>query len=169
MPYKVPLVGKVTFVAPVEVKVIEFAPEVANVEPFASVNVPVVVLIVAPFTLVGVIAPKVNVIAGVVVAVATEPLTPFAVTTETEVTVPPPEALKTPPLKLKPEPIVNSSTLPVPAVERPKSLAVAICWNLLNVTAFVEIVVVIGLAPEPVTSPVKVMLPPPVPPKVGSV
>lgn len=36
----------------------------------------------------GVIAPNVNVIAGVVVDVATEPETPFAVVTETEVTVP---------------------------------------------------------------------------------
>ena len=41
---------------------------------------------------VGVIAPSVNVIAGVVVEVATEPLTPFAVVTETEVTVPVPGA-----------------------------------------------------------------------------
>lgn len=40
------------------------------------------------FTDDGVIAPKVNVIAGVVVAVATEPETPLAVTTETDVTVP---------------------------------------------------------------------------------
>ena len=37
---------------------------------------------------VGVIAPSVRVIAGVVVAVATEPLTPLAVVTETDVTVP---------------------------------------------------------------------------------
>lgn len=40
------------------------------------------------FTLVGVIAPSVIVIAGVLVAVATDPDTPFAVVTETEVTVP---------------------------------------------------------------------------------
>ena len=38
----------------------------------------------------GVIAPKVKVIAGVVVAVATVPETPLAVTTETLVTVPDP-------------------------------------------------------------------------------
>jgi hypothetical protein len=42
---------------------------------------------------VGVIAPSENVIAGVVVAVATLPETPLAVTTETEVTVPPPAEL----------------------------------------------------------------------------
>jgi hypothetical protein len=41
-----------------------------------------------PFMLVGVIAPSVKVMAGVVVAVATEPETPFAVVTETEDTVP---------------------------------------------------------------------------------
>ena len=41
-------------------------------------------------TLVGVTAPRVSVIAGVVVGVATEPETPFAVTTLTLVTVPPP-------------------------------------------------------------------------------
>jgi hypothetical protein len=35
-------------------------------------------------------SPRVKVIAGVVVSVATEPDTPFAVTTETEVTVPEP-------------------------------------------------------------------------------
>ena len=40
------------------------------------------------FTEVGVIAPKVSVIAGVVPAVATVPDTPLAVVTETVVTVP---------------------------------------------------------------------------------
>ena len=39
-------------------------------------------------TEIGVIAPKVKVMAGVVVAVATVPLTPFAGTTETDVTLP---------------------------------------------------------------------------------
>jgi hypothetical protein len=39
---------------------------------------------------VGVIAPRDKLIAGVVVAVATEPDTPFAVTTDTDVTVPEP-------------------------------------------------------------------------------
>lgn len=43
---------------------------------------------VTPFTVVGVIAPKVRVMAGVVVAVATLPDIPFAVTIETVVTVP---------------------------------------------------------------------------------
>ena len=47
---------------------------------------------VSPFTVVGVIAPRVRVIAGVVVAVATEPETPFAVVTDTLVTVPIPAA-----------------------------------------------------------------------------
>jgi hypothetical protein len=46
----VPVVGSVTFVAPVEVRVIEFAPLVASVEPFAIVSVPVLDDIVKPFT-----------------------------------------------------------------------------------------------------------------------
>ena len=45
-------------------------------------------------TLVGVIAPSVRLIAGVVVEVATVPDTPFAVLTETDVTVPPASATK---------------------------------------------------------------------------
>ena len=43
-----------------------------------------------PFTEVGVIAPSVNVIAGVVDGFATVPEIPFAVTTDTFVTVPGP-------------------------------------------------------------------------------
>ena len=41
-----------------------------------------------PLILDGVIAPRLSVIAGVEVEVATDPDTPFAVTTETSVTVP---------------------------------------------------------------------------------
>jgi hypothetical protein len=47
---------------------------------------PPIVLVAA--TVVGVILPRVMVIAGVVVGFATEPETPFAVTTDTDVTVP---------------------------------------------------------------------------------
>lgn len=47
---RVPLVGRVTFVVPVDVNVIEFAPLVASVELFASDSVPVVVDIDKPFT-----------------------------------------------------------------------------------------------------------------------
>ena len=50
---------------------------------------PVIVPVAA--TLDGVIAPKVREIAGVVVGVATVPLTPFADVTDTEVTVPEPD------------------------------------------------------------------------------
>ena len=64
-----------------------------RVFPAARVSVPVPVVIVLPLTVVGVIAPRVSVMAGVVVAVATEPETPFAVTTLTEVTVPLPEGV----------------------------------------------------------------------------
>ena len=48
---------------------------------------------VLPLTVVGVIAPRVKVIAGVVVAVATDPETPLAVVTETLVTLPAPAVL----------------------------------------------------------------------------
>jgi hypothetical protein len=52
------------------------------------VSVPLPEVIVLPLTDVGVIAPKVKVMAGVVVAVATVPDTPLAVVTLTDVTVP---------------------------------------------------------------------------------
>ena len=45
------------------------------------------------FTLLGVMAPRVKVMAGVVVGSATEPDTPLAVTTDTLVTVPEPPAM----------------------------------------------------------------------------
>ena len=47
-----------------------------------------IVAALTPFVEVGVIAPKVKVIAGVVVAVAIAPDTPFAVTIDAIVTVP---------------------------------------------------------------------------------
>ena len=46
----------------------------------------------SPLTVLGVIAPRVNVKAGVVVELATVAETPFAVVTETDVTVPEPPA-----------------------------------------------------------------------------
>jgi hypothetical protein len=55
---KVPEVGSVTLVAPVLVKVIEFAPDVAKVEPFARVRVPVVDEIVKPLIEVAVATPN---------------------------------------------------------------------------------------------------------------
>ena len=67
-------------------------------------------------TLVGVIAPSVKEIAGVVVAVATVPLTPFAVVTETLVTVPVPSptALSVVPLIARFVPSVMATGNPVP-------------------------------------------------------
>ena len=56
-------------------------------------------------TLVGVMLPRVIVIAGVVVGVATLPLTPFAVTTLTDVTVPDPPP---PPDRSSREPTVRT-------------------------------------------------------------
>ena len=61
-----------------------------KVLPLAIVRVPVELVTVRPFTLEGVIAPSDMVMAGVVVELATVPETPFAVATETEVTVPVP-------------------------------------------------------------------------------
>jgi hypothetical protein len=74
---------------PARVRVLETV-KVFDVVPPAMVKPVPAATRVKPLTEVGVIAPKVRVIAGVVVAVATEPETPLAVTTETEVTVPPP-------------------------------------------------------------------------------
>jgi len=60
-----------------------------NVLPAAIFNVFVQLAVtINPFVVVGVIAHNVRVIAGVVVAVATLPLTPLAVVTDTLVTVP---------------------------------------------------------------------------------
>ena len=63
-----------------------FVPETEVVPVTARVGV-VDPEMTTPLTEVGVIAPRVRVIAGVAVAV-TEPDTPLAVTTDTEVTVP---------------------------------------------------------------------------------
>ena len=61
---KVPDNGKVTFVAPLDVSVIEFAPDVANVLPFAKVNVAEVpgAVIVTLFTEVAEATPRVGVV-----------------------------------------------------------------------------------------------------------
>ena len=68
-------------IAPPEVR------EPLRLTKFGAVILPVAV------TVVGVIAPRVRVMAGVEVGVATEPETPFAVTTDTLVTVPAPEGV----------------------------------------------------------------------------
>ena len=54
--------------------------------------------------------------------------------------------------------------MPVPAVVRPLIRAVAICASFALLTAFAAMVVAIVPVPDPVTSPVRVVLPPP-PPK----
>lgn len=112
MALSVPVVGSVTFVAPVLVSVIEFVADVARVLPAPSVRVPVPVVIVLPFTDDGVIAPNVKVIAGVVVAVATVPETPFPVVTDTDETVPVGAA----PPSLISFPVVPSNTARLPSV-----------------------------------------------------
>ena len=73
----------------------------------------------------------VNVIAGVVVAVATLPAKPLADTTETLVTVPD-KPVSTPPDRVKPPAILISSAAPVNAVVLPSNLDVAIVRPLLE-------------------------------------
>ena len=76
---KVPDVGSVTFVAPVEVNVMLLAPDVASVDPLASVSVPVVVDTVRPFKLVAVATPRTGVVSVGDVALTTFPVPVFAV------------------------------------------------------------------------------------------
>jgi hypothetical protein len=75
----VPDVGSVTFVAPVDVNVMLLAPDVARVEPLASVNVPVVVETVKPLILVAVAAPSTGVVSVGDVARTTLPVPVLAV------------------------------------------------------------------------------------------
>jgi hypothetical protein len=53
---------------------------------------------------------------------------------------------------------VNVSTLPVAAVTRPKNEPVATCANIAFVTTLLAMVVVIAVAPDPVTSPDNVIV-----------
>ncbi len=69
-----------------------FAPDTVVVPVTANVGVPDPE-ITTPLTDVGVIAPRESVIAGVVVGLATLPDIPFAVTTDTDVTLPEPPPL----------------------------------------------------------------------------
>jgi hypothetical protein len=70
---------------------------------------------ITELTDVGVIAPRVRLIAGVVVGSLTEPLTPFAVVTDTSVTVPPlPVDESVPPVKDKPLPTIALLNPPAP-------------------------------------------------------
>jgi hypothetical protein len=61
---KVPVVGRVTFVAPLEVRVIELAPEVTKLEPSAKVKVALLegAVIVTLLMLVAVATPKEGVV-----------------------------------------------------------------------------------------------------------
>ena len=51
-----------------------------------------------------------------------------------------------------------SATLPVEFAERPTTESAADCRNLASVTAFVAMVVVMAVVPEPVTSPLSVIV-----------
>jgi len=78
---------KVEASVPASVRVFDTV-SVLEVVPPAIVNPVAAAVNVSPFTVLGVIAPSVRVIAGVVPAVATDPEIPFAVVTDTVVTVP---------------------------------------------------------------------------------
>ena len=98
-------------------------PETDVVPLTASVGVDVPEM-ATPLTLVGVMAPSVSVMAGVVLASATDPLTPLALTTETLVTVPPPPVVadNTPPVDIeRPDPMVMGSQSPEVDELRPSS------------------------------------------------
>jgi hypothetical protein len=94
---RVGLVCNTTAPEPVEEDANAPGPSVPPVPAFnvavPSVSVPVPVVSVMPFTVVGVMAPSVSVMAGVVVGVATTPDTPLAVVTLTEVTEPVPDGI----------------------------------------------------------------------------
>jgi hypothetical protein len=108
----------------------------------------------------GVIAPSVRVIAGVVVGFATVPLTPLAVVTEVLVTVPPPVpvALIVLPVIERFVPSISSET-EVPLGVDPSSLLFALSVaNLDSVTALFAIVAANDPVPEPVTSPVRLIV-----------
>jgi len=114
-------------------------------------------MVLVAATEVGVMAPRVNVMAGVVVGFATVPLTPLAVTTEAEVTVPPlPDEVNKPPaLRFKPVPTVISEGTAAPAVGLPISLLAVTFCILAYVTAFGAMVVAF---PTEVISPVELAL-----------
>jgi hypothetical protein len=84
-----PPILRVEVSVPAKVRVFETVKVLEMVPPAIVKPVPAEVR-VSPLTDVGVIAPKVKVMAGVEVAVATLPEIPLAVTTEAEVTVPVP-------------------------------------------------------------------------------
>lgn len=111
---KVPVVGSVTLVLPVEVKVIELPPEVARVELLARVKVPVVVEIVRPFKEVAVATPKVG-----VVNVAPATLTTFPVpelSTEVIAEVPAPTRILPEVIVATPVPPLATGNVPVTSV-----------------------------------------------------
>ena len=108
----------------------------------------------------GVMAPSVMVIAGVVVAVATVPLTPLAVVTEVLVTVPLPlpDALSVLPVMERFVPTISSET-EVPLGVEPSSLLFALSVaSFAKVTALFAMVAANDPVPVPVTSPVRAIV-----------
>lgn len=115
----------------------------------AIVKVPELEEMVKPLTVVGVMAPRIKVMAGVVVAVATVPETPLAVATETEVTVPLLLVVKTP---------VVDTARPLPTTMPPSDVVVALSKDRLPVVVMPRA----GLLARPV--PAETLLTPPPPP-----
>ena len=108
----------------------------------------------------GVMAPSVMVIAGVVVGVATVPLTPLAVVTDVLVTVPLPlpDALSVLPVIDRFVPTISSET-EVPLGVDPSSLLFALSVaSFAKVTALFAMVAANDPVPVPVTSPVKAIV-----------
>jgi hypothetical protein len=166
---------------PARVRVLDTV-RVLEVVPPAIVNPVAAAVNVSPLTDVGVIAPSVRVIAGVLVAVATVPLTPLAVVTDTEVTDPPPPGvvqvpsarrkLVVPPPDAGARPLrvlentsnravawvaLRSSTFPVAAVVLPLNVAVATWASMALVTLLAPMAVVIAVVPVPEISPERVI------------
>lgn len=106
----------------------------------------------------GVIAPRVNVTAGAVEAFATDPETPFALTTDMVVTVPPPPAIaaSVPPESVRPDPTVTP--LPTPELLNPRSELAVLPDNMAGVMAPFAMVVAKEPDPAPVTLPVSVIV-----------
>ena len=132
---RVPVVGSVTLVAPVEVRVIELAPLVASVEPLAIVNVPVLVEIARPLIDVAVATPSAGVVRVGDVARTTEPV---PVTAETVV------------------PLIFN-TLPVPAVSNVLFVNVSVVALPTSVSVDVGRVIVPVFVIVEITGDVKVL------------
>lgn len=107
----------------------------------ASINA--IVAALTPLVEVGVMAPKVRVIAGVVVAVATVPDTPLAVVTDTVVTVPEPPPMMAHPVAL---PFARTPVGALPVVQSVGVAAKAVAVAALPVVLWLNVGKLVRLA-----------------------